>query len=329
MADITSLNKKLNVPLFLTKLGADPSTIRKLNGNDYRCPCFHRGGDNPHGLGITYHAIRERWLFTDFLHHTCGNIDAIDFAVKLCGYSFKKALALLEECSGKELSAADTSYSTQYEQKDSTIPLSVLELFEEGLHPYMHERGYKPETVKQFNIGYATVGDLIDRITIPVVNEYGELVAVQGRTFVGDEPKYLYLDGSGRQAKDTLYNLYYAKEYIKQKGYVIVVEGAMSVMRAWQYGLKNVVATLSTSVTERQLALLKQLGVKIIIAFDFDTETHAGQLATLKLAKRLKEDNFKYGVYSFNLGKLGLSGAIDDLTPMEVQKALKSIIKLL
>lgn len=41
--EIKDLNKKLNVPLFLTKLGADHKTIKKIRGNDYRCPCWYRG----------------------------------------------------------------------------------------------------------------------------------------------------------------------------------------------------------------------------------------------------------------------------------------------
>ena len=326
MVDIVELNKKINIPVFLTKLGADPRSIRKLRGNDYRCPCFYRGGDNPNGLGITYHSKRQRWLITDFTHHTFGNSDIIDFAKKVANISFKEALELIQQCIGDKL-IDDGRYCNKYEYKEKIIPNTVLELFDYGLHPYLHNRGYTPEVANHFGLGYSTVGELIDRIVIPIVNENGKLVAIQGRTFVDEEPRYLFLDGSGGQAKETLYNLYNAKKVIQEKGYVIVVEGAMSVFRAYQYGLKNVVATLSTSVTENQLRLLKQLNVKIILAFDFDTETQAGQLATIKTAKRLRELGVS-GVYTTNIGQFGLEGAIDDLTPSEVAKALKTIKKL-
>lgn len=326
--EIKELNKKLNVPLFLVKLGADPNTIKKLRGNDYRCPCWYRNGDNPHSLGITFHSERGKWQLTDFIHLTFRNADPIDFAKKVGGYTFQQALELLKECSGKEIKSSDNVYSSTYEYKKKVINKNVLELFDYGLHPYLKERGYTPQTIQHFGIGYSAIGELIDRIVIPIVNENGELVAIQGRSFVNEEPRYLYLDGSGSQAKETLYNLFPAKKYIQEKGWVMVVEGATSVWRAHQYGLKNVVATLSTSVTDRQLQLLKSLDVKIVIAFDFDEDTQAGQLATIKLAKRIKELNYQKGVYTLNIGSLGLSGAIDDLTYSEAKQALKTIKKL-
>lgn len=286
------------------------------------------GGDNPHGCGITYNITREKWLVTDFLHGSFGNTDLIDFAIKTGGYTFKTAVALMEKCVGKEELRISSGYKATYDKKVTTISKNILEIFEYGLHPYLLNRGYTKDTVEHFGLGVATVGDLIDRITIPIVDETGELVAIQGRSFVGDEPKYLYIDGSGAQAKNTLYNLYNARNTIKEKGYVVVVEGAPSVWRAYQYGLRCCVATLSTSVTEKQLMLLKSLGVKIILAFDHDKDTQAGQMATLKLAKRLKESGFKLGCYSFNLGAIGLEGAIDDLAPLEVKKALKTSNRL-
>ena len=328
LADIKELNRKVNVPLLLTKLGADPKTIKKLRGNDYRCPCFFRGGDNLHGCGITFNSTKGKWLLTDFTHKEFGNIDFPDFMRRYFNYDFKTSLDIMEQCIGEEIKDSNNVYGGTYEYQLKTISKSVLELFEYGLHPYLKERGYTPQTIQHFGIGYSAIGELIDRIVIPIVNEDGELVAIQGRSFVNEEPRYLYLDGSGSQAKETLYNLFPAKKYIQEKGWVMVVEGATSVWRAHQYGLKNVVATLSTSVTDRQLQLLKTLDVKIVIAFDFDEDTQAGQMATIKLAKRLKELNYQKGVYTLNIGSLGLSGAIDDLTYSEAKQALKTIKKL-
>lgn len=327
--DITELNRKVNIPVILTRLGADPNTIKRLgNKNDYRCPCWVRGGDNSHGMGITFHSKREKWLLSDFTHGTFGNIDLIDFAIKFCGYTFKTALKLMEECCGVELRDINTSYNSEYEVRNYELPNSILDLFEYGCHPYMYQRGYLPSTIEHFGIGYSAIGDLEDRIIIPIVDENGKLISIQGRSFTGDELRYLFIDGTGSLAKETLYNLFNAKKAIQEKGWVLVVEGAMSVFRAYQYGIKNCVATLSTSVTDKQLRLLKSLNVKVVLAFDFDKDTQAGQFATIKTARKLKELGIENGVYTLNIGVLGLEGAIDDLSPSEVKQALKTIKKL-
>jgi DNA primase len=44
-------------------------------------------------------------------------------------------------------------------------------------HPYMIERGFTPETVAHFGLGYCAKGIMASRIPIPIHNERGELVA--------------------------------------------------------------------------------------------------------------------------------------------------------
>ena len=121
MANVKEVNKKVDIPLLLTKLGADPRTIKKLRGNDYRCPCWYRGGNNPHGLGITFHSEREKWLCSDFTHKEFGNLDLIDFMKHYFNHTFKTALELMEQCSGKELNSSNNVYSSTYEYQLKTI----------------------------------------------------------------------------------------------------------------------------------------------------------------------------------------------------------------
>jgi DNA primase len=60
---------------------------------------------------------------------------------------------------------------------------------------------------------------------------------------------------------------------------VVLVEGYMDVLAAHQHGYRNVVATMGTAVTERQLALIKRLSQRVVMALDADA---AGQMATLR-----------------------------------------------
>jgi DNA primase len=70
-----------------------------------------------------------------------------------------------------------------------------------------------------------------------------------------------------------------AEASIKDGGTVVVVEGYMDVIAAHQYGFKNVVASMGTSLTERQVERLKSMATDFVLALDPDT---AGQEATLR-----------------------------------------------
>src|SRR5699024_7116441 len=67
-----------------------------------------------------------------------------------------------------------------------------------------------------------------------------------------------------------LYNFDLAKNEIRKKGEVIVLEGYMDVITAYQAGCKNTVATLGTALTEFQAKLLKRYAETVIISFDAD-----------------------------------------------------------
>lgn len=327
--EFISLNQKINIPSLFIYLGAE--NVRRLkNKADYRCNAFWRCGDNPSSCGITFNKERKKYLVTDFVHHSCINQDLLDFLTKCCHYKFNDALNLLRKYSSDEYKVKSSEMcnikTNDYEVK--VLPNTILDLFDYGLHPYLQSRGYTPEVAYEFGLGYSSCELMDGRVIIPIVNEEGQLVSIQGRTFTNDELRYKFLDGTGTQAKNTLYNLFNARKYIEQKGFVMLYEGAPSCWRSFQYGLKNCVATLSTTVTDKQLELLLSLDVKIVIAFDYDSETQAGQINTIKLAQRIKSLGFNKGCYTLNIGELGLSGAIDDLTLEETKLALKNIKKL-
>ena len=329
--EIKNLNKRLDIVKFLETLGAyNVHQIR--NELNYRCPCFFRDGDNPNGMGIFFDEAKSKWLCTDFTHKTFSNIDLIDLAVKHCDTPFIKTIQILRDCILKDsdvLSRGKVFRSVgANSERIRHIPEEILNCFSEGLHPYLHKRGYLPQTAKHFQLGFCCIGELQDRVTIPIRDKEGKLVSIQGRTTINEYPKYLFYDGTGDVAKQVLYNLDKAFEDIREKGYVIVVEGCPSVWRMWQYGIKNVVATLSTSITNSQINLLISLNVKIIFFFDFD-DNNAGQISTIRGVKMLKEKNFKQGVYTTNIGKLGLTGSPDDIDANSVVEALYNIKRLL
>lgn len=108
-----------------------------------------------------------------------------------------------------------------------------------------------------------------NRIIIPIRNEYSDLVGAKGRLngeADDDNPKYLYTVPVAMS--QLLYG--YSENYEHLYGNdIIVVESEKSVMQAWDFGVRNIVALGSNSLSEKQTKLLLQLQPKkIIIAMD-------------------------------------------------------------
>lgn len=108
-----------------------------------------------------------------------------------------------------------------------------------------------------------------NRIIIPIRNEYSDFVGAKGRLNgipEDDEPKYIY--PIPVMSSQLLYG--YSENYQYLYGNdIIVVESEKSVMQAWDFGVRNIVALGSNSLSEKQIKLLLQLQPKrIIIAMD-------------------------------------------------------------
>lgn len=116
------------------------------------------------------------------------------------------------------------------------------------------------------------------RLMFPIRNRSGEVIGFGARALNDEEPKYLnspqtaLFDKSG-----TLYGLDLAKDAIREQNLAVIVEGYMDVIGAHQAGFKNVVASLGTALTEKQLGLLKRLTKRYALALDPDA---AGEEAT-------------------------------------------------
>lgn len=322
MIDLEKLNKTVDIRKLLVKLGAEEGNIKQLyNKPDFRCNCWFRDGNNPHGLGITFDPRKGKYLCTDFTKRTFGNIDLPDFVSKITGLEFYQSLELIQSCcddSNNDLSLEELLEKGKRPSIAKEIDPTILGCFEYGLHPYLQGRGYTPEVAKYFQLAFCNWGELIDRVVIPIFNENGKLVSVQGRSIDDEIPKYKFLDGTGDSAKLVLYNYPNAITEARKRKFLLVVEGCPSVWRLHQYGLKNVVATMSTSVTDRQIDLLIESGLHICFWFDFD-DNNAGQYGTIKAIRKLQGKNYKNVSY-INPMKISCP---DDMTLDEILKAFK------
>ena len=126
------------------------------------------------------------------------------------------------------------------------------------------------------------------RLTFPLRNEDGLIAGFAGRSLDGSEPKYLNTPRTSVFDKGRmLYGLDRARESIGAERVAVVVEGYMDVIAAHEHGLRNVVASMGTALTEQQVALLKARAGTIILALDADAAGQEAMRRSLRTAWEL------------------------------------------
>ena len=184
---------------------------------------------------------------------------------------------------------------------------------------YVEGRGFTADTVKKFGIGFSpdrfslvdylkhkgfdlddcvkcgvlqrssSTGQPFDalakRLIIPIFNMQGKVIAFGGRGITDDEIAY----GKYKNTSDTplfskqnnLFAINIAKEQKQQAALpnIVVVEGYMDVIAMYQAGFKRSVASMGTSLTEKQAMWLSRLTDSVYICYDGDA---AGQKATIR-----------------------------------------------
>lgn len=111
------------------------------------------------------------------------------------------------------------------------------------------------------------------RMMVPLMDETGRVIGFTGRIIgnVPDAPKYLNTPQTLLYDKSRhVFGLSQAKEAIRSSGFVVVVEGNLDVVSSHQAGVKNVVATAGTALTDHHLRALKRLTADIRLCFDAD-----------------------------------------------------------
>ena len=132
------------------------------------------------------------------------------------------------------------------------------------------------------------------RITFPISNESGKIVAFGARALGDDQPKYLNSPETPIYSKsNVLYHMDRAKEGIRRQDFAILVEGYMDAIAVARAGISNVVASCGTSLAEPQIKLLGRFTRRVIVNYDPDA---AGQTATERSLSLLLEQDFEVRV---------------------------------
>jgi DNA primase len=121
------------------------------------------------------------------------------------------------------------------------------------------------------------------RIMFPVLDVNGKPVAFGARAMGDDQPKYLNSPETAAYTKGKhLYGLFQAKETIRKKKFVILVEGYLDLIALYQFGVPNAAASLGTAFTDDQSKLLSRFAKQVVINYD-------GDVAGIKAARRAIE----------------------------------------
>ena len=120
-----------------------------------------------------------------------------------------------------------------------------------------------------------------ERIIFPIFTPEGKVCGFGGRV-LDDHHSPKYLNSSQSSVFDkgkNLYGLNFTKEFIEKEKSVILVEGYTDLIFLYQAGIRNVVASLGTSLTPPQVRLIKRWTNRVFVAYDQDK---AGISATLR-----------------------------------------------
>ncbi|SCI90446.1 DNA primase [uncultured Clostridium sp.] len=154
-----------------------------------------------------------------------------------------------------------------------------------NLMDYLIDKGYDKETLVECGlVTYKKDGNkyydrFINRVIFPIFDYRGNVIGFGGRVLDDSLPKYLNSpDTLAFNKKYNLYGLNFARKNISDRT-MILVEGYMDLISLYQYGVRNVCATLGTALTLEQGNLLKRYVDTVIISYDSDD---AGVKATLR-----------------------------------------------
>ena len=139
------------------------------------------------------------------------------------------------------------------------------------------------------------------RLMFPIHNESGKVIGFGGRAMKpGDEPKYLNSPETSVYRKSfVLYNLHRAKDAMRKGEQAILVEGYMDVIGVYSAGVREVVASCGTSLTNTQVRAIKKHTDHITVNFDPD---NAGANAAERSIQMLLEEGLRVRVVELEGG---------------------------
>lgn len=216
----------------------------------------------------------------------------------------KKAGVTLKRRKSEQKDSRDRLYEVNLKAQELFSYILLKHSLGKNALKYLTDRGLKTETIEKFGLGYApnswdtltkfllkrgfTTKEIIvsglgveskhscydrfrGRIVFPLIDHKDRLIGFSGRVLYPQEPKYINTPQTPIFDKSNyLFGLNLSKGEIRNKKEAILVEGEMDMILSFQEGVKNIVATKGTALTEGQIELLKKYTDTLNLCFDMD-----------------------------------------------------------
>jgi len=170
----------------------------------------------------------------------------------------------------------------------------------DALSSHLKKKGATPAQIERSGLVVKKdAGGFYDRfrgrLVFPVLDAQGRPVAFGARVLPGGgEPKYLNSPETAAYTKGRhLYGLHQNREEMRRRKFVILVEGYLDVIVPHQFGVRNCVASLGTSLTGEQARLLGRFARRVVVNYDGD---RAGVSAAKRAIEVLLPEDFEVKV---------------------------------
>ena len=164
--------------------------------------------------------------------------------------------------------------------------------YSNGLYNHLKAKGHSDEELAKsglFNISEKGVYDKFwDRVIFPIMDPRGRVIAFGGRIMGKAENVAKYLNSPETELfikSENLYGLQFARK-TKEK-FFLLCEGYMDVIALHQAGFDNAVASLGTSLTERQAKKIKGYTDNVVITYDADPPGKKAALRAIPILKNV------------------------------------------
>jgi len=195
------------------------------------------------------------------------------------------------------------------------VSAELIETFELGysdpqgqaLTRKLQEERFSPEQmeasglVRRRNEGTGHFDAFRGRLMFPIHNESGKVIAFGARAMrPDDQPKYLNSPETPIYRKtSTLYNLHHARDAMRKSNRAVLVEGYMDVIGVFAAGVKEVVASCGTALTNTQVRAVHRHADTVVVNFDPDD---AGANAAERAIQLLLDEGLHVKVLAFGGG---------------------------